>query len=70
MNYKIDRKVIDDEQIWRLEITDHNYHDYPAEYTIIIECKTEEGLLKNITHYTKKYLHELGIKSRVKKNRK
>ena len=72
MNYKIvkDKFEITGETIWRLEITEHGYYDFPNDYVIIIECKTEEGLLKNLAHYTKKYFNEIGRGSKIKKNRK
>ena len=72
MNYIITKDKFEstDETIWRLEITDHVFHDFPNDYNIIVECKTEEGLLKNLAHYTKKYFNEIGRKSTTRKNRK
>jgi hypothetical protein len=70
MNFKITRdKFSGGEDIWRLEITDHQFFDFPSDYSIIIACKTIEGLLKNLDHYTRKWHHELGKKGRRKKDK-
>lgn len=72
MNFKIikDKFESNNELIWRLEIVDHGFHDFPDDYKIVIECKTEDGLIKNLSHYTRKWINELGKKGRVKKDRK
>ncbi len=58
------------EFVWRLEINDHNFFDFPSDYTVIIECRTKEGLLKNVAHYINKFTYELDTKNKTKKNRK
>lgn len=72
MKYNIIRDKFEStgEMLWRLEIIEHNFFDFPDDYTIIVECRTQDGLLRNIEHYTRKYISEIGKSSTIKKDRK